>query len=294
MTVTRASVSHRRGTRVDFLESLRGPRAPWEEVVSAAQDAALAREVALTSSVTIREVDPVSGRDRQKACDVPGAATLTPDVLAEVRRPVSYHGMRNYIGRMALPSVDREAHAGWFESRNEQETYRDLLLTRPITQMTTQPLRLEWPFASGVRTHVPDALYVTVDGVVTLLDVTRRARLDSAEAHAVFVLAQATATALGWRYELRGELSAQHHAETGEVLDLGGVHQGATSSDGPFEQDGLEIRAGGIHRGGVAGRAGTNDDDVADVGGHVRSPRGTFRRSRASRRARRGGSGPAA
>jgi hypothetical protein len=195
---------------VDFLESLRGPRAPWEEVVSAAQDAALAREVALTSSVTIREVDPVSGRDRQKACDVPGAATLTPDVLAEVRRPVSYHGMRNYIGRMALPSVDREAHAGWFESRNEQETYRDLLLTRPITQMTTQPLRLEWPFASGVRTHVPDALYVTVDGVVTLLDVTRRARLDSAEAHAVFVLAQATATALGWRYELRGELSAQH------------------------------------------------------------------------------------
>lgn len=178
--------------------------------MEAAQDAAVARQVALSSSVTIREVDLVSGRDRQKTCDVQRAATLTPDVLAEVRRPVSYQGMRNYIGRMALPSVDREAHAGWFESRNEQENYRDLLLTCPVSQMSTQPMRLEWPFASGVRTHVPDALYVTVDGVVTLMDVTRRARVDNGEARAVFVLAQATAIALGWRYELRAELAAQH------------------------------------------------------------------------------------
>lgn len=195
---------------MDFLESLRGPRAPWEEILAAAHDPAVARQVALSSSVTIREVDQVSGRGRRKTCDVQAAAALTPDVLAEVRRPVSYQGMRNYIGRMSLPSVDREAHAGWFESRNEQENYRDLLLTRPVAQMSTQPMRLEWPFASGARTHVPDALYVTVDGVVTLLDVTRRARLDSAEAHAVFVLAQATAALLGWRYELRAELTAQH------------------------------------------------------------------------------------
>lgn len=160
--------------------------------------------------MTVREVDLVTGRDRQRTCDAGDAALLTPDVLAEVRRPLSYEGMSNYIGRMSLPSIAREAHAGWFESRNEQENYRDLLMSQPVVQMTTQPMRLEWPLGEGVRTHVPDAVYVTVDGTVTLLDVTRRSRVDHPEARAIFLLAEATAQALGWRYVLRGELSAQH------------------------------------------------------------------------------------
>ena len=54
-------------------------------------------------------------------------------------------------------------------------------------------------------------------------------------------------------------------AEAREVLDLGRVHQGATSGDGPLEQQGREVRAGGVHRCGVARRAGPHDDHVAGL-----------------------------
>ena len=107
--------------------------------------------------------------------------------------------------------------------------------------MTTQPLRLGALRVGVHPTSRTRSMSRSTAIVVTLLDVTRRARLDSAEAHAVFVLAQATATALGWRYELRGELSAQHHAETGKFSTSVVFIRGATSSDGPFEQDGLRF-----------------------------------------------------
>lgn len=61
-----------------------------------------------------------------------------------------------------------------------------------------------------MRSHVPDALFVTEDAMVTLLDITRASRLDSAEARAIFLLTGATAAAMGWRYEVRGQLSGQH------------------------------------------------------------------------------------
>ena len=55
-------------------------------------------------------------------------------------------------------------------------------------------------------------------------------------------------------------------AEAGEVLDLGGVHQRATGGDGALEEQRLEVGAGGVDGGGVAGRAGADDDQTADVG----------------------------
>lgn len=200
--------SHRRGTRVDFLPRAQGPFADWAEVQRAA-DGEAADAVLAGTRVVARRRD-ANDRAHTQDLSLAEAASLRPDDLGEVRRPVSYRGMRNYIGRTGLPSQLHEGHAGWFESRNEQENYRNLLIEQPVVQMGTQPLRLEWPLRSGIRTHVPDALYLTVDERVVLVDVTRRSRLLSPEAVAIFRLAQLTARAMGWDYELRGELTAQH------------------------------------------------------------------------------------
>lgn len=201
--------SHRRGTRVDFLPRAQGPFADWAEVQRSADgdgiDAVLAG-----ARVVARRRDEAGEQVRTQDLSLAEAATQRPDDLVEVRRPVSYRGMRNYIGRMGLPSQRHEGHAGWFESRNEQENYRNLLIEQPVVQLATQPLRLEWPLRSGIRTHIPDGMYLTVDGRVVLMDVTRRSRLLSPEAVAIFRLAQLTARAMGWEYELRGELTAQH------------------------------------------------------------------------------------
>ena len=66
-------------------------------------------------------------------------------------------------------------------------------------------------------------------------------------------------------------------AEAGEVLDLGGVHQRATGGDRTLEEQRLEVGARGVDGGRVAGRAGADDDDVADVvagGAHGHLPCG--------------------
>ena len=205
--VTKAA--HRLGSRVDYLPRTQGPAADWLEVRRASDGDGL-DDLIKQTRVTVRRRS--RGTDSSRVEDLPldEAATLTPDSLMEVRRPVSYKGMRNYIGRMALPSQAHDAHAGWFESRNEQEHYRELLMRHSVVQMATQPLRLAWAFPSGVRTHVPDAFHLTADGQLTLVDVTRRQRLETPEAMAIFLLAAATARAMGWRYELRDELSQQH------------------------------------------------------------------------------------
>ena len=222
-TVTKAS--HRLGSRVDYLPRLQGPSADWAEVRVAADGERLVDVVRLTR-VTVRRRSGVMDASRVEDLSLDEAAALTPDSLLEVRRPVSYKGMRNYIGRMALPSQVHEAHAGWFESRNEQEHYRELLMRHAVVQMATQPLRLAWAFPSGVRTHVPDAFHLTVDGRATLVDVTRRKRLETPEAVAIFLLAQATARAMGWRYELHDELSPQHQRNVSLVYS----HRHATPS----------------------------------------------------------------
>ena len=53
-------------------------------------------------------------------------------------------------------------------------------------------------------------------------------------------------------------------AEAGEVLHLGGVHQRAAGGDGALEHQRCEVGARGVHGGGVARRAGADDDHVAD------------------------------
>lgn len=204
-----AKGSHRLGSRVDYLPRAQGPAADWAEVRLAADGHRL-DDVVRLARMTVRRRSGVMDGSQVEDLSLDEAAALTPDSVLEVRRPVSYRGMLNYIGRMALPSQVHEAHAGWFESRNEQEHYRELLMRHPIVQMATQPMRMAWAFPTGIRTHVPDAFHLTVDGRITLVDVTRRKRLETPEALAIFLLAQATARALGWGYELRDELSPQH------------------------------------------------------------------------------------
>lgn len=204
-----ATSSHRRGSRVDYLPRAQGPFAQWSEVIDVADGDGLS-STAASARVNIRRREPERDRAHVQDLSLPEAASLRPDELIEVRRPVSYRGMRNYIGRMSLPSQAHQGHAGWFESRNEQENYRDLVIQHAVAQMVSQPLRIEWSFRSGVRSHVPDALHLSAGGQMTLVDVTRRDRLKVPEAVAIFRLAQATAQALGWHYELRAELPPQY------------------------------------------------------------------------------------
>lgn len=210
MSTPVGAVSHRRGTRVSYLPVLQGPRAPWEEVLAVSQDrdALVAAGGAAWASTRCA---PCDGRDpvlhRHEVADL---ADCRVSALASVRRPASYQGMANSIGRMCLPSLHVDGHAGWYESRNEQDNYRDLLVTRAVVDMSTQAMRLEWVLPGGVRSHVPDAVYRSRDGVVTVLDVTRRARLEDPRLMAVLLLTRATADALGWRYEVRTELAPQH------------------------------------------------------------------------------------
>lgn len=219
-----STVSHRRGTRVDYLPRAQGAAAPWPDVIAAALDPGRAEAVAAGASVVIRTHSATRVNPDVHSLSVDKACGLSPDDLLEVRRPVSYEGMANYIGRMSLPTRLEDPdhqHAGWFESRNEQETYRELLMTRPITAMATQPMRIEWPFPGGARSHVPDAVYATTDGRITLLDVTRRARLMTPEAVAIFRLTSATAAALGWSYQVRVEFEPQHQRNVAAVWACG-------------------------------------------------------------------------
>lgn len=206
---TTPSTAHRRGHRVDFLTPVQGPFAPWLEVIATAGGHSLEEAVG-GAGVSVRRVDHDTGHAEELTLALNQAAGLVPDDLAEVRRPVSYAAMSNFIGRMVLPTEAREAHSGWVESRNERENFRDLLMSQPVTQMATQPMRIVWPFVGGVRSHVPDAVALGPGGRATMIDVTRRARLQDPAARAIFLLARATAERMGWNYQLRGELTPQH------------------------------------------------------------------------------------
>ena len=50
--------------------------------------------------------------------------------------------------------------------------------------------------------------------------------------------------------------------ETRVVFDVGGVHQFTAGGDGSGDQQRLQVGAGGVHGGRVAGRARADDDDV--------------------------------
>ncbi|GAB47897.1 hypothetical protein MOPEL_030_00080, partial [Mobilicoccus pelagius NBRC 104925] len=207
MTVYPVAAAHRRGGHISFLDEVRGPRASWDEVRRVAQSPTDRQAVAAAAFVATRRWDAETHAVATVTGGV-GSLELDPSLLLEVRRPLSYQGMRNRIGRLPVPSTEGQRSV-WFESRNEQENYWDLLISRRVVGMATQAMRLEWPFESGVRTHVPDALAELADGTVLLIDVTSSRRLSDPNTAAVWLLTGATASALGMRYEVRTELSRQ-------------------------------------------------------------------------------------
>lgn len=210
MTAQPATTAHRRGLRTSFLAASQGPRASWEEVVAAAQNQADGDAVAVTTRILTRQWDS-AGCHVQLHDDGVGDLVEPPiESLMAVRRPLSYQGMKSYIGRMCVPSSDGSGRGVWFESRNEQDNYRDFLICHDVTEMATQPLRFEWTFAGGLRTHVPDALVRLADGSVKLLDVTTRKKMADPQLLAVTALTHRTCEALGWSYEVRYELEPQH------------------------------------------------------------------------------------
>lgn len=203
-----SSVPHRLGRRTNFIPALEGKPAKWADVIDSVSDAqkraSLAKSVVATT--LIRDPD---GRPTVTTADVDVVAQLTPDQLFAVRRPASHRGMRNYISRATVPSQAHESRAVWCESFNELSHLRDLLITSRPTQVSTQPLRLEWVFASGVRSHVPDFLLRVAGGKTMLVDVTTRSKLDDPRLRSILQLTRATAETIGWEYEVRTELPPQ-------------------------------------------------------------------------------------
>ena len=49
------------------------------------------------------------------------------------------------------------------------------------------------------------------------------------------------------------------------VLDVRGVHQCTTGGDRPFENQRIQLGPGGVHRGGIAGRTGPNNDEILNI-----------------------------
>ena len=77
------------------------------------------------------------------------------------------------------------------------------------------------------------------------LDVTGQVDLDDVVGH------QLGAEALGLAAHLVHQSRAHDAvAETGEVLDLGGVHQRATGGDRALEHERVQVGAGRVERGG--------------------------------------------
>lgn len=208
MRLLESSVPHRLGRRTNFIPALEGKPAKWADVIDSTSDAdkraSLARSVVATTLIA-----DADGRPSVRTADVEAMAKLLPDQLLAVRRPASHKGMRNYISRATVPSEQQVVRAVWCESFNELSHLRDLLLTRQPTQVSTQPLRLEWVFTSGVRSHVPDFLLRSAGGRTTIVDVTTRSKIDDPRLRSVLRLTRATAEAVGWHYEVRTELPPQ-------------------------------------------------------------------------------------
>jgi hypothetical protein len=205
------SVAHRKGTATRFVPPRKGRTAPLATVVGAAADPDALSSIAVGAVFTVRAWDAETERvDLKDGLSRQELQRLQPDELIEVRRPPSYVGKSNYAGRMPVPTVAHSSRGVWFESFNEMYHYRDLLITRPVAQMSSQPMEITWQFPQGMRTHIPDCVFQSATGERVLVDVTTKERLDDPRARAIFRLSDATASALNWKYELRTELPAQH------------------------------------------------------------------------------------
>lgn len=173
------------------------------------QDVSRLAEVAAAANLTVRRWNPDTGNVELSNVGVDRAIDFDPDLLVEVRRPASHKGKSSFAGRLPVPTRIHEVRAVWFESLNEYHHYLDLLLTRPVVAMASQPLEISWSTVDGSRAHVPDAVIEETDGSRTLIDITTADKLFDPRVMTVFQLTDATAAAMGWRYELRTELPPQ-------------------------------------------------------------------------------------
>lgn len=204
-----STVAHRRGRRSRLIPAVSGSPAPWASMVEIAQDEFLLARVAGQARLTGRIWDRDDATVRVSTLTVADARDWDPDELLEVRRPASHKGKQSYAGRVTVPTQWHEVRAGWFESLNEYHHFLDVLLTRLVAAMATQPFEVSWATEVGIRTHIPDALFRCVDGSRTVVDVTSQDKLTDPRVRAVFLLTRATAAALGWGYELRVEMPPQ-------------------------------------------------------------------------------------
>lgn len=214
-----SAVPHRLGRRTNFIPSLEGRPAKWAQVTDIAADPTERATVAAATTSTLLTIG-ADGQPCVATADVDSLKPLVPDQLLPVRRPASHKGMTNYISRAVVPTEVHEARAVWCESFNELSHLRDLLITRQPTQVTTQPFRLEWVIAAGVRGHVPDFLLREADGRMLLVDVTTTSKLKDPRLRAILQLTAATTRAAGWDYQVRSELPVQR------VRNLNFLHAG--------------------------------------------------------------------
>ena len=184
-----------------LLPTFVGVRASWPHVIESVSGPGC-ELVAESAGVSFLQ----SGEVAQLPCAV--ASGLDWSTWDSVRVPASHVGMPNFVGTVVTP-CGGERRAMWVESLNERNHLLDLLVTRGVTDVLTQPLRLEWQFERGVREHTPDFLVRSADGLTSLVDVTRVSVVENSAALAVFVLTAASAAAMGWGYELRTEMPPQ-------------------------------------------------------------------------------------
>lgn len=198
--------------RINFVHPLQGSRAPWDHVLAVAASRELAAAAAREARVTYREArgpneEPaVRQGPAAEVCDVPAGR------LAPVRRPTAYRGMPNGIGRLAVPNQDGPA-AVWVESLHEMAQVKDQWLTEPTRSVMTQPFRLEFVWAQGVRSRVPDFVADLSTGERVLVDVTSARVLKDPQRAAAFALTGVWARSVGMRYELRMEMPRQRQRE---------------------------------------------------------------------------------
>lgn len=202
------TTSHRRGRKTNFTLPATGKRATAEDFSNTAADDNASIDVARSAVFAVRLLDP-AGKDPEIGLLSGKELAETPITsLMPVRRPPSFRGMRNYIGRLSFVGSG-DSDSVWFESLNELGHWRDLLVSARVTHMTTQPFRIDWQLTTGRRSHWPDAVLRLDDGSTLMVDITTRRKLASASAVRQFALTATTARVLGWRYELRTELPGQ-------------------------------------------------------------------------------------
>lgn len=213
------SASHRLGRRTSHLAPLEsGRRGSVTELLAAATDPDRCAEIAYGARMVV--LKPL-GQQEVRASN---GADLVVDELRPTRRPPSYRGMRNYIGRVAVPSAHGPSMA-WFESLNELTHIRDLLLTESVGALVAQPALVVWDLPDGPRYHYPDLLVRRHDSCPLLCDVTRRARMASPKALAQFALMAATAAVAGWEFQLRSELPPQRVHTQSALYACRGPHK---------------------------------------------------------------------